>query len=208
MVSFPVTSLQEAPGSGRVESHEWKERGDWEREALCRVVGSRDWKEARRTCLPELVILHAAAAPSVQLIGIQSRVRSMRERITVLMEWGQDAVAGGTQEAGASGRLPPPHPVEPDSVGGWWIFLLVPLCSLTMFCSSPPLALHSPAEGSEGSADPKVKNTLLLLLLLSPGGTSVSVASAAAPTLTPPDGAPAGSAEVLPTEMAGITPLE
>lgn len=41
-----------------------------------------------------------------------------------------------------------------------------------------------------------------------PSWTSVSVVLAAAPTLTPPDGEPAGSAEVLPTEMARITPLE
>ena len=37
----------------------------------------------------------------------------------MLMEWGKDAVAGGTQEAGASGRLPLPDPIEPDSDGGW-----------------------------------------------------------------------------------------
>lgn len=34
------------------------------------------------------------------------------------MEWGKDAVAGGTREAGASGRLAFPDPVEPDSDGG------------------------------------------------------------------------------------------
>lgn len=44
------------------------------------VVELRDWKDARRMCLPELVIMHTAASPSVQLIGIQSRVRSMGER--------------------------------------------------------------------------------------------------------------------------------
>lgn len=47
--------------------------------ALLIVVGLRDWKDARRMCLPMLVILHTAASPSVQLIGIQSRVGSMRE---------------------------------------------------------------------------------------------------------------------------------
>lgn len=41
-----------------------------------------------------------------------------------------------------------------------------------------------------------------------PCWTSVSAVLAAAPTLTPPDGEPAGSAEVLPTEVAGITPPE
>lgn len=81
------------------------------------------------------------------------------------------------------------------------ICFLVRLCPLTIFCPSPLLALHSPAEGK---ADPKVKN----ILLLSPSWTSVSVVLAAAPTLTPPDGKPAGSVEVLPTEMAGITPLQ
>lgn len=76
--------------------------------------------------------------------------------------------------------------------------------TLTILCRPPLLALHSPAEGKEGYADPKVKN----ILLLSPSWTSVSAVLAAAPTLTPPDGEPAGSAEILPTEMAGITPLE
>ena len=97
------------------------------------------------------------------------------------------------------------------SVGFFWfycdltrIFLLVPLCSLTILCSSPLLALHSPTESKEGYPYRKVKN----ILLLSPSWTSVSAELAAAPTLTPPDGEPAGSAEVLPTEMAGITPLE
>lgn len=43
------------------------------------MVRPRDWKDARRVYLPVLVIPHTAASPSVQLIGIQSRVRSMRE---------------------------------------------------------------------------------------------------------------------------------
>ncbi|KAF3704118.1 hypothetical protein EXN66_Car019806 [Channa argus] len=61
-------------------------------------------------------------------------------------------------------------------------------------------------EAKRRYTDPKMRNTLLLLLSLS--GTSVSVILAAALALTPPDGEPAGSNEVLPTEMAGITPLE
>lgn len=34
------------------------------------------------------------------------------------MKWGKDAGAGGTQEAGASGRPALPDPVKPDSDGG------------------------------------------------------------------------------------------
>lgn len=36
----------------------------------------------------------------------------------MLMERGKDAVAGGTQEAGASGWLALPDPIEPDSDWG------------------------------------------------------------------------------------------
>lgn len=84
------------------------------------------------------------------------------------------------------------------------IFLLVPLCSLTIFFS-PVLGLYFQAEGEErlrwskGEKHPSP---------LPPAWTSVSVILAAAPSVTPPDGEPAGSAEVLPTEMAEITPLE
>lgn len=39
--------------------------------------------------------------------------------VTGLMKWGKDAGAGGTQEAGASGRPALPDPVKPDSDGGW-----------------------------------------------------------------------------------------
>lgn len=57
-----------------------EKEGEREAQALLIVAGLRDWKDASRMCLPELVILHTAASPSVQLIGIQSRAGSMRER--------------------------------------------------------------------------------------------------------------------------------
>lgn len=60
--------------------------------ALLIVVGLRDWKDARRMCLPALVILHTAASPSVQLIGIQSRAGSMRE----WWWWGGRGGGGGS----------------------------------------------------------------------------------------------------------------
>lgn len=59
--------------------------------ALLIAVGLRDWKDARRMCLPVLVILHTAASPSVQLIGIQSRAGSMRE----YWWWGGGGGEGG-----------------------------------------------------------------------------------------------------------------
>jgi len=66
---------KERKGKGRVG----KERKGNGRKALLISEGLRDWKDARRVCLPALVILLTAAAPSVQLIGIQSRAGSMRE---------------------------------------------------------------------------------------------------------------------------------
>lgn len=38
--------------------------------------------------------------------------------VTMLMERGKDAVAGGPRRLGASGWLPFPDPIEPDSDGG------------------------------------------------------------------------------------------
>lgn len=80
---------------------------------------------------------------------------------------------------------------------GLFLFFFLP-------SSIPLLVLHPPLEGKEANADRKVKNILLFSL----GWTSVSSVLTAPPTLTPPDGEPAGSAEVLPPEMAGITLLE
>ena len=60
----------------------------------------RDWKDARGMCLPVLVILPIAASPSVQLIGIQSRVGSMRERV----EEGVMSVSSNTQPSLLAGN--------------------------------------------------------------------------------------------------------
>lgn len=82
------------------------------------------------------------------------------------------------------------------------IVLLLPQCPLTILSSPCPTFFSKKAKRATLIRRWKTSSSS------SPSWTSVSVVLAAAPTLTPPDGEPAGSTEVLPTEMAGITPLE
>lgn len=79
-----VVSWEEGKGKGKGST------------ALLIVLGLRDWKDARRMCLPLLVILHTAASPSVQLIGIQSRAGSMRERWWWWWWWWGGGGGGGS----------------------------------------------------------------------------------------------------------------